>query len=125
MSNASFLESLKAKGWSESAADGSWSKRNPLGTVDIVKPQPDPAPALDRSQPVRKKRPRRVVIIVTLISLRSRELDTDNLAGSFKPTRDAIAKSLGIDDGDKRFVWEYRQIETRGECGTIVRISLK
>lgn len=48
--------------------------------------------------------------IVTLTRLApSKGLDSDNLAGSQKHIRDGIADALGIDDGDGRVVWRYRQ----------------
>lgn len=36
-------------------------------------------------------------------------LDGDNLQSAFKATRDAIARRLGIDDGDPRIKFEYNQ----------------
>lgn len=36
-------------------------------------------------------------------------LDDDNLAISGKHVRDSIAQCLGIDDGDPRLTWRYRQ----------------
>lgn len=41
-----------------------------------------------------------------------RKLDTDNLAGAFKAIRDAVARRLGVDDGDDRVTWEYDQKPT-------------
>jgi len=37
------------------------------------------------------------------------ELDSDNLAGAFKHTRDQLAKEIGIDDGSELLNFEYRQ----------------
>lgn len=48
-------------------------------------------------------------LTVTLTRIAPRTLDTDNLAGSFKSVRDAIADRLGIDDGDPRISWHYAQ----------------
>lgn len=46
---------------------------------------------------------------ITLTRIGPKTLDTDNLAGGFKGTRDGIADWLGIDDGDKRLTWRYGQ----------------
>lgn len=43
----------------------------------------------------------------------SRGLDDDNLAGSLKNVRDAVAKWLGVDDG-KRETVRYRYSQRRG-----------
>jgi hypothetical protein len=49
-------------------------------------------------------------VVVTLTRVGVRKLDPDNLAGSFKHVQDAIAKCLGVDDGDDRKVrWVYEQ----------------
>lgn len=65
----------------------------------------------------------REVIRVTLIAVIRRRLDDDNLAGACKPLRDAIAMTLGIDDGSERLTWEYGQTLTRGSEGVVVRIE--
>lgn len=52
-------------------------------------------------------------VVVRLIRIAPRELDTDNLAGGFKAVRDGIADWLGIDDNDPRVGWTYAQ--ERGE----------
>ena len=62
---------------------------------------------------------------VTLIAVRQKRLDDDNLAGGFKALRDAIADSLGIDDGDERIEWIYRQQVGPKPHGTIVMITTK
>ena len=46
---------------------------------------------------------------ITFTRYSCRMLDTDNLAGAFKHVQDALAKELGIDDGDARITWLYRQ----------------
>ena len=38
-----------------------------------------------------------------------KRLDSDNLAGGFKATRDGIADAFGIDDGSDRWDWQYAQ----------------
>jgi len=47
---------------------------------------------------------------VRLTRIGPKSLDADNLAGSFKHVQDAIAKLIGIDDGDERIKWEYAQV---------------
>ena len=62
---------------------------------------------------------------VTIISCRRKLVDAhDNLRTGLKPLVDRITSSLGFsDDADPKLVWEYGQIETRGEQGTIVKIT--
>lgn len=97
--------------------------RNPLGAPQQRKPESHPVPALDQKPKARRSRQGRLAVVVTLLSCRVRELDSDNLQASFKGLRDAVAKSLGVDDADKRVRWQYGQIESRGEPGTIVMIE--
>lgn len=47
--------------------------------------------------------------IVTMTRYGRRELDSDNLAGSFKHIRDGIADAFGVDDRDQRYTWVVRQ----------------
>lgn len=63
--------------------------------------RPDFGPAMVRTQgPLR----------VVLVRGAPRKLDGDNLASSLKACRDAVAKWLGVDDGDEdRVVWETKQ----------------
>ena len=46
---------------------------------------------------------------VELTRVAPRELDGDNLQGSLKAVRDAVADALGVDDRDRRVRWEYDQ----------------
>ena len=48
-------------------------------------------------------------IVVTITRVGLRKMDDDNLATSAKYVRDGIADALGIDDGDSRIKWEYKQ----------------
>lgn len=48
--------------------------------------------------------------VVKLTRVGPKSLDSDNLASAFKAIRDAIARRLGVDDGDKRIKFEYDQI---------------
>ena len=62
-------------------------------------------------------------VVICLVGHRRRILDDDNFVGACKHLRDAIAASLGIDDGDPRLRWEYGQHETRGAEGVAVTIQ--
>jgi crossover junction endodeoxyribonuclease RusA len=48
-------------------------------------------------------------LTITIERIGKRRLDSDNLAISAKAVRDGIADALGIDDGDPRLDWQYRQ----------------
>jgi hypothetical protein len=49
-------------------------------------------------------------VIVTLVRIGPRALDSDNLQGALKAVRDGVADALGVDDGDTMAVrWEYAQ----------------
>lgn len=62
-------------------------------------------------------------MVISLVGHRRRKLDDDNFVGACKHLRDAIAASLGIDDGDPRLRWEYSQHETAGAEGVMVKIE--
>lgn len=66
-------------------------------------------------------------IHVEITRIAPRMLDGDNLAGSAKAVRDAIARWLGVDDADwkatARVTWEVRQ-ETGGVRQYAVRIVM-
>lgn len=63
---------------------------------------------------------------VHLSRIAPKKLDTDNLVGSFKATRDGIADAIGIDDGDERIKWEYDQRKGNPkEYAVIVEITLR
>ena len=63
-------------------------------------------------------------VSITFIACSPRPIDTDNLAGGFKPLRDAVAQWLGIDDGNPGLRWEYHQADTRHVSGTIILIQV-
>jgi crossover junction endodeoxyribonuclease RusA len=65
------------------------------------------------------KKAKRITITLTRVGVRN--LDSDNLARSMKAVRDGIADALGIDDGDARLTWFYRQ--ERGEYAVKVKID--
>lgn len=63
---------------------------------------------------------------VHLVRLGTRKLDSDNLAGSFKHVRDAIAAWFGFDDGDERTEWTYDQrIVPRADTGSEMLITFE
>lgn len=96
-----------------------------LGGLPQPERQQNPIPALDQ-KPTREPGGKRgVAIVVTLIRCGPKELDGDNLQTSFKSLRDAISKSLGVDDADRRITWQYRQCPGRGQQGTIVKIDCR
>lgn len=52
---------------------------------------------------------------IHLTRIAPRKLDTDNLAGALKHVRDAVAKFLGVDDGDEeRVTWSVGQEPAKG-----------
>lgn len=62
------------------------------------------------------------ILPVKIISFRSRILDSDNYISGCKGLRDAIAKSLGMDDSDRFIQWHYHQIIGKPH-GTLVMIA--
>lgn len=63
-------------------------------------------------------------LTITLTRIGPRRLDSDNLASGFKAVRDEIARTLGIDDGDKRLTWRYEQ--ERGKAKQYaIRVSIE
>ena len=61
---------------------------------------------------------------VSIISVRKRLLDGDNLIAGSKWLRDHIAKTLERDDAEGAGLeFEYSQVLTKGEEGTIVRLE--
>lgn len=58
--------------------------------------------------------------VVTLEHVGPR-MDDDNLARAFKAIRDELARLIGVDDGDARLSWVYRQ--RTGAPGIVVSIE--
>ncbi len=85
----------------------------------------NPVPALVQKAKRKYRRKNGVVVIVTLIRAGSKTLDEDNLIFACKSLRDSIATSLGVDDADRRILWQYRQYETKGKPGLLVMIELR
>jgi hypothetical protein len=65
--------------------------------------------------------------VVTLTRIGPRDLDSDNLAGSAKAVRDAVARWLGVDDGPRAPVeWRYAQERpAKGAKRYAVRITIE
>ena len=85
--------------------------------------KPTTPKALVRREPIRKGNKSGVVVCVDLIAARRRACDDDGNVAALKWLRDAIAESLGIDDGDSRIKFNCHQILTQGDEGVIVRIG--
>lgn len=78
---------------------------------NIVDSPTNGAAAMLRSLRVKRYLP----LHVHLIRLSARKLDTDNLAGALKHCRDAVAKFLGVDDGNEAAVsWSVGQERQKG-----------
>ena len=95
-----------------------------VGAVAGAQRERDPGQALDDKPPVQGGSQNRMAVRVSLIALRRRLLDGDNLQGGFKPLRDAVASSLGLDDADNVIAWEYHQMKCEGQEGAIVKIEV-
>ncbi len=61
-------------------------------------------------------------VLLTRVSPGTRPMDDDNLAGSLKGIRDAVAKRMGVDDG-KRELIRFSYAQERGPWG--VRIEIR
>ena len=79
--------------------------------------------ALEQGEADKPKRKSRVRILIEIIRFGRKEFDEDNLIAGAKPLRDSIARSLGVDDADKRLCWRVLQVVTHGSTGTLVRIE--
>ena len=104
--------------------------RNPhlfgsMGSLDTPQPEQNTRPALEQKPSRYRGSTRRLAVIVTIIRVGGKILDGDNLQGACKPLRDAIANTLGLDDGDSRIEWQYRQIgKGKAESGAIVKLEM-
>lgn len=58
---------------------------------------------------------------VTLTRVGVRVLDSDNLQGALKATRDGIADRLGVSDNDPRIEWRYGQ--AKGSPAVLVTLE--
>lgn len=86
--------------------------------------KPNPPAALVKKPRPQRRRKGRVEVIASIVAFRPGCLDDDNaVSGGTKALRDAIAESLGFDDGDKRIRFQYSQCQTVGETGCLVKIE--
>lgn len=96
----------------------------PVGAMGGQERKRDSHAALVRHKPRQPRREGRVAVLVTIIACRNRLCDSDNSGmGGNKALRDSIADSLGADDGSPAIAWQYGQVQTSGEQGTIVLIQ--
>jgi hypothetical protein len=106
------------------AVKGSQADILRMGTVGCTDVQQNLSRPLDRKRRARQNGAVTLVAIVTIIRVGYREVDDDSIVPGFKALRDAIAASLGVDDGDKRIRWRYSQARIDdGRTGTIVKID--
>lgn len=61
-------------------------------------------------------------VLVTFTRRGPRRMDDDGLSASLKAVRDAVAKRLGVDDGESRVAFLYKQ--EKGDYGVNVRIEV-
>ena len=94
-----------------------------VGQLQTHQPKSATPQALVRSRKKCKESKDGMGYRISLIAMLRRTLDSDNLVGSQKPLRDAIAATLGLDDADPRLNWEYAQVKTTGQEGVIVKIE--
>jgi hypothetical protein len=62
-----------------------------------------------------------VLLVVRLTRVAPRRLDDDNLRGSLKAVRDAVATWLRVDDASPLVRWEYAQ--AKGEPGARIEVE--
>jgi len=96
---------------------------NQVGKVEASVTKPASVPALDSRKQKQKGSSRSLEVVVTMCVHRRRIVDDDNNIGSLKPLRDAIAGTLGFDDGDKAITFQCAQVYTRGQEGVQVTIE--
>lgn len=95
----------------------------PVAPVPRTEPQPDAGREPSRAVALQEPRQRRVVCRVRIVAFRKRLCDEDNNVAAQKTLRDCIAQTLMVDDADRRVQWEYLQVKTAGEPGTLVLIT--
>ena len=124
---ANLEQRLRSRGWTKDAA-GTWTAPGKgggdvLGPVEARPTERAKVEALDGGVKQRKASKGSVAVRVVLVSCRHRLSDDDAVAASLKPCRDAVAASLGIDDGDARVRFECSQARTDGDQGVLVKVE--
>ena len=63
-------------------------------------------------------------VVITLTRVAPRRMDSDNLEMALKAVRDGVADALGMDDGNRRILWQYAQMlpDKRDRFGVEVEI---
>lgn len=107
------------------ASQSTIARNSPIpGRLQDPERKPASLPSLVKGPRIRRSGKNRVAIVISIISLRRRFADEDNVgpAGA-KTLRDCIARTIGVDDGDPGIKWEYSVMQTIGPEQTIVKIS--
>jgi hypothetical protein len=60
-------------------------------------------------------------LVITLTRVSPRQIDASNMGAALKSVVDQVADELGINDGDPKHEWRFRQ--AKGEPGVLVEIS--
>lgn len=79
-----------------------WQKRHRL-----IKAQREAACLMTRSKTFKKER--KLPATITMTRIGAKAFDPDAVATSLKGIQDGIADAFGVDDGDERYDWQYRQ----------------
>ena len=124
---------LTARGWKQDA-QGNWT--HPSRLVDSVPAAVTesargpalgaPIPAQKKARPHVARRGGKPSLLITLTACRRPDArrDGDNWAeAGYKELRDVIAKWFGLDDNDRFIKWQYRNLDTIGQQGTIVTME--
>lgn len=106
----------------EAVAQALGAPANSVGTLGDHQLQQDPGTPLVKTARTRKSRKGKLAFRITIIAVGPELLDDDNCSTGSKALRDAIAASLGVDDGDGRIRFEYGSVYTAGQPGCIVHI---
>lgn len=97
---------------------------NPMVGIPSAECEPTPRPPLVKKAGRKNRVVHRVKVRISIISVRRRLLDSDNLVAGAKQLRDVLAELLGCTDAEGSGIeWEYSQTLTRGRPGTIVKIE--
>lgn len=93
-----------------------------VAQLETSKPKCDPIQPLDDHKPNGEASAQSLGFRVVFTLHTQRTWDDDNLVFAFKSARDAVAKTIGLDDNDPRIEWRYHQIIDRHQ-GVAVKIT--
>lgn len=99
-------------------------RRDDIRSLEARFSKRPPLPTLDKGNEKLQRSEICLELCVEFCVYLRRRMDSDNLIGSLKPLRDAIAQSIGIDDGDPRIRWEYAQAQVKHTQGVSVIITV-